>query len=93
VTTFGATAEGLSATRVFGLPTAGAARVHRRRRDGEHLLLGSHLDPLSLEKSRSDPEKTEICTRCCVLVVLGGLVVGFPVGFLTIVSWASRMLA
>jgi hypothetical protein len=98
VTTFGATAEGLSATRVFGLPTAGAARVHRRRRDGEHFLmgsavLGSDLDLLILKKSRSDPEKTEICTRCCVLVVLGGLVVGFPVGFLTIVSWASRMLA
>ena len=98
MTTFGATAEGLSATRVFGLPTAGAARVHRRRRDGEHFLmgsavLGSDLDLLILKKSRSDPEKTEICTRCCVLVVLGGLVVGFPIGFLTIVSWASRMLA
>src|SRR4029453_7374808 len=40
VTTFGATAEGLSVTCVFGLPTAGAARVHRRRRAGRHLLLG-----------------------------------------------------
>jgi hypothetical protein len=94
VTTSGATAEGLSATRVFGLPTAGAARLHRRRRDGEHLLigsavLGSGLDILILKESRSDPEKTEICPRCCVLVVLAGLVVGF----LTIVSWASRMLA
>jgi hypothetical protein len=54
---------------------------------------GGQISIFSLKKSRSDPEKTEICTRCCVLVGLGGLVVGFPVGFLTIVSWASRMLA
>ena len=56
-------------------------------------VLGSDPDLLILKKSRSDPEKTEICPRCCVLVVLGGLVVGFAAGFLTMVLWASRMLA
>jgi hypothetical protein len=43
---------------------AGATRVSRA---------GSGLDILILKKSRSDPEKTEICPRCCVLVVLAGL--------------------